>query len=176
MNTQNNETHHLHIGMRKIKSIIAVAVAFAIWQILRMFLPSLEPHPIFAYIYAIIEMRDTSEKTKTFGIRRIRATIIGLVIGLLFVSLSIQLCSLTDVQWLWTLIDFVLVMCASLTALCAAELFKCENFCGIAAIITVICLISTMETNRYLYAIMRVVQTVIGVVSALIVNSTISKK
>lgn len=45
---------HPHIGWRKIKSIIAIFVGFCFWQILRLFMPGLEVHPIFIYIYGMI--------------------------------------------------------------------------------------------------------------------------
>ncbi len=165
-----------HIGMRKLKSIMAVAVAFVIWQIIRLFVPGLEEHPIFAYIYAIIELRDTLEKTKTFGKLRIKATIVGLVIGLLFVALSVRLCALTTASWQRVFIDFVLVLIATIISLTTAELVKCENFCGIAAIITVICMLSDSDTDRYLYATMRVFQTLLGVFSAFVINYFVRRK
>ena len=58
-------TEHLpHIGMRKIKSVLALLISFVFWQGLRIFFPVLETHPIFAYVYSIIEMRENPEKTK----------------------------------------------------------------------------------------------------------------
>lgn len=160
------------IGMRKIKSLIAVSITFVIWQLVRIFLPQLEIHPLFAYIYALIEMRDTAEKTKKFGILRIKTTFIGLIVGLVFVSLSIQ-CSAWASATQQIFIDFVLILIASLISLCIAEKTGCENFCGIAAIISIICMVSHPGEDRYLYAIMRVVQTLLGVFAAAVVNSHI---
>ncbi len=165
-----------HVGMRKLKSLMAVAVSFVIWQIIRIFVPQLEEHPIFAYIYAIIEMRDTLEKTKTFGLLRIKATFVGLIVGLAFVSLSVKLCSYTDVAAYHILIDFGLVLVATLISLVVAELTNCASFCGIAAIISVICIVSHSDTDRYLYATMRVFQTLLGVFSAFLINALVRKK
>ena len=165
-----------HIGMRKVKSLIAVTITFIIWQLIRIPLPQLESHPLFAYIYSIIEIRDTAEKSISFGYLRIKATLIGLTIGLAFVAASIWLTGLTDLSWLKILIDFVLILIASLLALCAAEICDCKNFCGIASIIAVICLVSHTGEDRYLYAIMRVVQTLIGVFSAIVVNSYVGRR
>ncbi len=165
-----------HIGMRKFKSILAVAVSFVIWQIIRLFIPGMETHPVFAYIYAIIEMRDTPVKTKKFGLLRIKSTFVGLIVGLFFVSVSIKLCSLTEIQWHHIYIDFVLVLIATLVSLTVAEVTKCDNFCGIAAIIAVVCIVSHSDTDRYLYATMRVLQTVLGVFSAFVINTFIRRK
>ena len=165
-----------HIGMRKLKSIVAVAFSFIIWQLIRIFLPMLEIHPVFAYIYSIIEMRETPEKTKDFGGRRIKATFIGLIIGLLFVTLSIFVSQFVSSQWLFILLEFLVILIGALCALCVAEVLGCKNFCGIAAIIAVICMVSHSGEDRYLYAVMRVLQTLIGVFSAMAVNVLIKKK
>ena len=166
----------LHIGMRKIKSILAVSISFLIWQGIRIFLPMLEAHPIFAYIYSIIEMREIPEKTKNFGKLRIRATIIGLVIGLVFVTLSVYCSSKVTVEIWRIFVEFLFILVATLCSLCIAELFKCKNFCGIAAIITVICMVSHSGEDVYLYAVMRTIQTLIGVFSATIINVFVRKK
>lgn len=165
-----------HIGMRKIKSLAAVALSFVIWQIIRIFLPMLEVHPIFGYIYALIEMRETPEKTKNFGKLRIKATFVGLIIGLLFVTISIFATQYIESSWLSVLAEFGIILIAALCALCIAEAVGCKNFCGIAAIIAVICMVSHSGEDRYLYAIMRVLQTLIGVFSAMVVNISINKK
>ena len=60
----NRENHHLHIGRRKLKSIFAMFLGFCFWQLLRLVLPELETHPLFIYIYAMIEIRESSKKTK----------------------------------------------------------------------------------------------------------------
>lgn len=166
----------IHIGMRKVKSLLSVSVAFAIWQIIRLFLPMLEAHPVFAYIYAIVEMRESAEKTKNFGKLRIIATLTGLVVGLIFVAISLFATSNITSEFLKTLVEFVLVLVATLCSLCLAEVVHCKNFCGIAAIITVICMISHNEENVYLYAVMRVVQTLIGILSAMLINTFVPRE
>lgn len=160
-----------YIGARKIKSLLAVLLSFLTWQIFRCFLPWIEVHPIFAYIYAIIEMREVPEKTISFGILRIKATFIGLIIGLIFLTISIKMCSKVNISTIRIIIELILILIASLLALCISDLAGCKNFCGIAAIITIICLVSLSETDRYLYAFTRVLQTIIGVFSATIINT-----
>ena len=79
---------NIHIGMRKVKSLISLVISFIIWQLIRVLFPVLEVHPVFAYIYSVIEIRETPEKTKKFGKLRIKATFVGLVVGLVFITLS----------------------------------------------------------------------------------------
>lgn len=165
------------IGMRKIKSIIALVLSFLIWQIVRIFFPLLEVHPTFGYLYSIIEMRDSAEKTKRFGLLRIKATFIGLAIGLLLLSVSVLAGNIITNELLITFIDLFLICFGTLLSLWFAQLLDCKTFCGIAAIITVICMIRDRNTdiNIYLYAILRVVQTLLGVFSAWLVNSFICR-
>ena len=63
----------VHIGMRKIKTLLTIFVGFVIWQIFRIFFPDLEVHPLFTYAYGILEIRDTSEHTKTYSVQRLKA-------------------------------------------------------------------------------------------------------
>ncbi len=166
----------LHIGMRKVKSLIALVVTFIIWQVIRVFLPMLETHPVFAYIYSVIEIRETPDKTKKFGKLRIKATFIGLIVGLAFIILSVFVTAKINGGIWYLLTELLFILLATLISLLVAEKTKCENFCGIAAIISIICMVSHNEEDVYLYAIMRVVQTLIGVFSAMFINVFINKK
>lgn len=167
--------HLPKIGMRKVKSVLAALLAFAIWQVVRIFLPQLNIHPLFGYIYAIIEMRDTVQKTKEFGRLRIKATFIGLFTGLSAMPLSVKYGSFAVIGAQGVIVDLVIIMLGVLVTLWLAELFKCKNFCGIAAIIFVICMVrdKNLEMNIYIYAILRVFQTLLGVFSAWVVNSLV---
>ena len=57
-----------HVGLRKLKGILAIFIGFWIWQGIRLFFPDLEIHPMFVYIYGFLEIRETSDRTKDFGI------------------------------------------------------------------------------------------------------------
>lgn len=162
--------HLPHIGMRKVKSILAVFVGFWIWQLIRLFAPSLEVHPIYIYIYGLLEMRETSAKTVDFGKLRIKATAVALVVGLPVLLLSDYLQSLTQLVWLQNGIELAFVLLGSLVVLCAAEVIGCKSFCGLAAAILIILLISHSINEPLIYAILRSAQTVIGVSVAWLIN------
>ena len=85
-----------HIGMRKVKSVLAILAGFLLWQLLRLLVPGLEVHPIFIYIYGMIEIRETSEKTRDYGRMRILATFVAIGIGLPFMILTFFLGILLD--------------------------------------------------------------------------------
>ena len=162
------------IGLRKIKSLCSVCVAFIVWQIVRCIVPvELEVHPLFGYLYAIIEMRETPEKTKQFSAYRIKATLIGLTIGLSFLPISVYFAQHIPNVILLSLADLGLILLGVLVTLTAAEFFQCKNLCGIAAIIFAICMVRDKDAavNIYVYAILRTVQTFVGVFAAWLVNT-----
>lgn len=161
------------IGMRKVKSLLAVSISFIIWQVIRIWLPQLEVHPLFGYVYSIIEMRDSAEKTKTFSKRRIKATLLGLALGLGALPISIRFGTYAGDGFGYLLADMAIILVGILVTLWLAELLGCENLCGVAAVIFVICLVRDRNSalNIYLYAILRVWQTLLGVFSAWLVNT-----
>ena len=164
------------IGMRKIKSVISLVVAFFIWQLIRFIMPGLEPHPIFAYIYSVMEIRATTDETKKFGKLRIKATFIGLITAIFFIAISALTIAKIEASMWRLLAEVLVILIATLISLIFAEKAKCESFCGVAAMITIMCLVSHGEEDIYLHAIMRVCQTLIGVFSALIVNILVKKE
>lgn len=169
---EGHHEHHLphpHIGMRKVKSILAIFVGFCLWQTLRLFLPELEVHPIFIYIYGMIEIRETSEKTKDYGRMRIMATFTAILIGLPVMLLTDWLAPKLGPEWkIW--MEITVLILGALLVLVVAELVKCRVYCGLAAAIFMILMISHFESSMYLYSIMRAFQTIIGVIIAWIIN------
>lgn len=161
------------VGMRKVKSLLAVTLSFLIWQLVRIWLPQLEVHPLFGYVYSIIEMRDSAEKTKKFSKFRIKATLLGLAMGLSALPLSVRYGAYAGVGVTHLLADMIIILSGILITLWLAELLGCENLCGVAAVIFVICLVRDRNAtvNIYLYAILRVCQTLLGVFSAWAVNT-----
>ena len=166
--------YHLpHIGMRKMKSILAIFVGFWIWQLIRIFVPALEIHPIYIYIYGVIEMRETSEKTADFGKRRIKATFTALLVGLPILVLSQFLQNITILPWLHIAIELGAILMGSLITLCIAEIVGCKTLCGLAAAIVIILIVSHSDGEPLTYSVLRSVQTVIGVLVAWLINAKV---
>lgn len=164
------ESGYLHIGMRKVKSLLAIVIGFCIWQAIRLFFPDLEVHPLYIYIYSFLEVRDTSEKTKTLGMQRIRATFIGIALGLPMLFLRIWLHSVFENEVLLAMLDLLMVLVGVLAALQIAPHFRCGALTGIAAVVYIILLIYHADDGRYLYSLLRASQTLIGVFVAWLVN------
>lgn len=165
----NGHHFHPHIGMRKVKSILAIFVGFCLWQTLRLFLPELEVHPIFIYIYGMIEIRETSAKTMDYGKMRIMATFTAIVIGLPVMFLYDWIKPLLA-QSLHIWMEIGILILGALLVLIVAELVKCRVYCGLAAAIYMILMISHFESSMYLYSVMRAFQTIIGVSIAWFIN------
>lgn len=159
-----------HIGLRKLKSVMAVFVGFWLWQLIRVFVPRLEVHPIYIYIYGIIEMRETSDKTVNLGTLRIKATFTALGIGLPLLFLNVFLKSLTQIDWLKIAIELGVILVGVMIVLCVAEVVGCRNFCGLAASIMVILLVSRSDNEPLSYSLLRSIQTLMGVFIAWLIN------
>ena len=163
--------HHLpHIGLRKVKSILAIFAGFCLWQLLRLILPGLEVHPIFIYIYGMIEIRETSDKTTDYAKMRITATFVAIGVGLPMMLLADFLRPLLGQAWMLTGLEITVLLVGTLCVLIAAEWAKCKVYVGLSAAIYIILLVSHFNSSGYLYSIMRAFQTILGVGVAWLIN------
>lgn len=161
---------HIHIGMRKWKSLLAIFISFWAWQLIRLVFPDLEVHPIYMYIYGLIEIRDTSEKTVDFGSRRLKATLSAFLVGLPLLALVDVAKGFVSAEWAFVAIDLLFVMIGVLIVFAVAQKMGCKTFCGIAAIIYIILLVSHSDDGRYIYCLLRAFQTVLAVGIAWLLN------
>lgn len=159
-----------HVGLRKIKSLLAIFVGFWVWQLIRLFFPSLEIHPIYIYIYGLIEMRDSSQKTVSMGKNRIKATFTAIGVGLPSLLLIQFLTGLTAPVWLDTGIELAFLLLGVLLTLEIAEKVGCDSYCGLAAAIFIIFIISQKDGEPFMHSILRASQTIIGVFIAWLIN------
>lgn len=159
-----------HIGLRKGKSLLAIFVGFWLWQVIRIFFPELEVHPLYIYLYGLIEIRDSSEKTVNLGKSRLKATFTGLGTGLPLLALCEYLKGLVPGGCPQIGIEMGILLIGVLLTLIVAEKVGCKTFCGIAAIIFVILLVAHQDNERYIYSILRAFQTILGVFVAWLIN------
>lgn len=159
-----------HIGMRKLKSLLAIFVGFWIWQLIRLAFPELEVHPLFIYIYGLVEIRDTSKKTVELGGARIKATLIAISLALPMIYLMNLIQQAVTIAWVSAALDLGFLLAGVLIVLMVAEALGCKTFCGIAAIIYIILLIYHAGEDRYVYSVLRALQTILGVGVAWLIN------
>ena len=66
--------------------------------------------------------------------------------------------------------DLSVIMVGTLLTLLLAEKVGCKTFCGLAAAIFVILMVSHSNDDPYLYALLRASQTMMGVFNAWLIN------
>ncbi len=159
-----------HVGMRKVKSLLAILIGFLVWQGIRLFFPDLEAHPVFIYFYGLLEIRDSSDKTMSFGKLRIKSTFIALGVGLPALMLRLYFHEIVTMEWLLLTLDLLLLLAGVLLSLELGQRFGCDSMTGLTAIIYISLLIYHADEQRYVYALLRGSQTIIGVLVAWLVN------
>ncbi len=159
-----------HIGMRKWKSIFAIGISFFVWQLIRIPFPDLEVHPIYMYIYSLLEIRDSSQKTVDFSRRRLKANLCAFLVGLPLLAIMDLLKNLAPEGWACHLIELIFILFGTILTITIAQLMGCKTFCGIAAVIFIILLASHSNDGRYIYCLLRAFQTVAAVFIAWLLN------
>ncbi len=163
-------TSYVHIGMRKWKSVFAIFISFWIWQLIRLAFPGLEVHPIYMYIYSLIEIRDSSEKTVEFGGKRIKANVSAFLVGLPLLIIMDLLKYCTPEGWIYIAIELLFILIGTIITITVAQKMACDNFCGIAAIIYIILLVSHCKDGSYIYFLLRAAQTALAIFIAWLLN------
>lgn len=167
---EHEHLHLPHVGLRKLKSLLAIFVGFWVWQLVRLVFPSLEVHPLYIYIYGLIEIRETSQKTQDMGKCRIKATFTAMGVGLPLLAAIMYLTNLTEPAWLDAGIELAIILLGVLITLIIAEKVGCKAYCGLAAAIFIIFVISQREGEPVYYSVLRASQTIVGVFIAWLIN------
>ena len=160
--------HLPHIGMRKVKSALALLVSFLLWQGVRLLIPSLEVHPIFVYIYSLMEIRDSSKETADKGKPQIWATFLALGVGLALFVVSELIKAPLPLGWPRILVEVTMLMVGVVIMFLVAEAAHCKEFSGLTASIVIVMLIP--GEGKFVYALLRGGQTVAGIFIAWLIN------
>ena len=103
-----------------------------------------------------------------FGKVRIKATILALALGLPALALRDELLALAGGAVWEPFVEIAVLLLGVLLTLIAAEKLGYQEFCGFAAVVFIILMIS--DANRYVYATLRALQTILGVFIAWVIN------
>lgn len=151
--------HHFHIGMRIVKTVLAVFVC-SILGWLR------GETAFFSMIAAVLCMQKSAEKTLTTSFNRVIGTAVGGAYGVIVLFLETQF-RLQRILPLFYLIVSLMLIPVILTATGIKKP-------SVAAFACVVFLSTTVyhvgDSDPYTYALNRMLDTVIGIVVALIVN------
>ena len=161
------------VGMRMVKTAVAVMIAYGV------FLPfglvyNTEDYsgvlgqvgPVYACIACIVCIQSTLGQTLRSGLSRL----IGVAIGGALASATLLL---------GPLLDNHLLVLPILGVLCVAGLWLCllirrPEACAMACIVPCVILISWVTgADRYYYAAARILETVVGVCVAMLVNAVL---
>ena len=153
--------HHFHIGMRIIKTVIAVFVCAIIgWLRGEM--------TFFSMIAAVLCMQKSAEKTLSTSFNRVMGTAVGGAYGVIVLFLETQF-NLQRVPPLFYLVVSLMLIPVILTTIG----IKKPSVAGFACVVFLSTTVYHVgDADPYTYALNRMLDTVIGIVVALIVNLT----
>ncbi len=147
-------------GMRNIKTAVAVTLCYFIF--LPIWNPAGEVGPFYACIAAAICMQDSVEKSFRQGVSRTIGTLIGGAVGLVILVLD---------DWANSAVLLGLLLglgCVAVIWLC--NLIGRASSSSLGCVVLSVVLINHGGSERYLYFLSRVVETVVGIVAAVTVN------
>lgn len=141
------------IGKRNIKTAIAVSLSISTAKILRL------EYPFFAAIAAIFSMENSISNSFKAAVNRLLGTLVGASIGLIFVFIRPG--------------DAILSGLGTMLLIFICNIFKWDKAIAIAGIVFASIMLTPNLKNPISYSIIRVIETLIGIVIALLVNSLI---
>ena len=143
-----------HIGSRNIKTALSVLVCLVFW-----------PNSLFAAIAAVICVQDTVENSLNIGINRLVGTLLGGILGVIFLYI-------TNGLRLQNVLPLVVSIGVSLI-IYICNLIKKPSACSISSITLMSILVSQSYNDPLVYSIQRTVETAFGVIVAILINKYI---
>ena len=151
------------IGMRNIKTTLAVAVCLLLLS------PFEDLTPVPACFAAIICMQDSVEKTISSSLSRFIGTIVGGIVALTLVSLNTSILNNRLLLNLLFLIGITItIYICNIVGHGPASVAACFCLCLV--------MLSYNDTDRYSYAFIRIGETLLGCVIAIIINIILPNK
>lgn len=149
------------LGLRNIKTALAVVICILLFQLFN------RDNPFFACISAVICMHDTVEHSLTAGKDRLIGTLFGGLIGVIFIGI---LSFFPHINYPNAFIIGIGVVISIYTC----TLFSKPGSVTICCIVFIGIMITYTGAESYHYAIMRTVDTAVGVIIAILVNKYIN--
>lgn len=156
---------HFHVGMRIIKSVIAIFLSAVITDLK-------DGNPVSSTIAAIIVMKQDTQSAMNVGIERLIGTFIGGVYSFLF------LYAITFFEIpLFTILYYFFMSLLLIPVIKTCVLLKVPGSALNASFVVLVTLLSYItEYNKYQFVIDRMVDTMIGVVIAIAINRLLPAK
>jgi len=157
------------IGLRNIKTALAVLICLIGFR----FVDS-NRSPVYACIAAIISMQNTMENSISIGLSRFLGTVIGSTIGILFI--------LTKYLYYNMWLHFFFIAIGIIIVIYLNVFIKRRDSVAISCVVFLIIMINSENFGEQtahaslIYAVDRTVDTVIGVIVALLVNIAVRRR
>ena len=153
-------THLPRVGMRMIKTSLAVAVCFMIY-----FLRGEEGVPVFSTIAAIICMQPQVENSREAAFNRIIGTLVGAVFAILIIYV------IREIPWYYRFFRYMVISFTIIPVMYATVLLRKTGATALAGIVLLSICLSNMGRAPIIDAVNRSFETIVGILVSLGVNS-----
>ncbi|MFA5676510.1 MAG: GNAT family N-acetyltransferase [Christensenellales bacterium] len=152
------------IGMRTVKTVVAVGVCLLTFQLLKL---EDDINGVHAALAAVICMKSSLQHSLRTGIDRIIGTVLGSVIGVLFLLAAVNMPPL--LLCLTSVFGVLLII-----YLC--NVLRLQASVPISIVVFLIILISKHDANPLYYGLARLAETVFGIFVAYLTNRFLGRK
>lgn len=150
------------IGMRIIKSAIGVFLCFAIY-----FLRGKQGIPFYSAIAVLWCVQNDTRNTFSKAVQRTVGTVIGALYGLIFLTGSIHFMDEQDTLWYYFLLSVMVI-----PVIYTAVLFHKKNAAYFSCVVFLSIVVNHVgDENPYLFVLNRTLDTMIGILLGLVINS-----
>ena len=143
-----------YVGMRNVKTALAVAISVIVAEIFHL------QSPFFVATGALISMETTVKKGINAGIARVLGTIMGGLIGIITVLIAPS--------------NIFSLFLGTVLLITLLNILKWQDSISIACVVFCVIMITMTNENIVLYAFQRTVDTIVGIVISIIINYLIS--
>ena len=151
------------IGMRIIKSAVAVGICFLIY-----YLRGSRGVPFYSAIAALQCMQSYHKNSRTVAFRRMNGTLIGAFYGLIVIVIQCFVLLPHNIHYT---IYCAIVMLGVVASLYTAVVLNCQDAAYFSSVVFLcITMVHIGDENPYLFVLNRVVETLIGVIVGMLVN------
>jgi len=123
--------------------------------------------PFYACIASVLSMQDTPENSWKYGKTRLKATLLGGIVGIVFIFLN-------QLTFDWKLMPIITPL-GIIASIYLCNLVNWKAASGTACVVYCSVLINHSD-DMYVFALNRMIETAIGVLVAVLVNKFLFKK
>lgn len=152
------------IGLRTIKTALAVFLCLLLFP----------NEPFFACLTTVFCIQDTVSNSVTMAINRGLGTILGAIIGLLFLIVCRFLTYNIDIYIIRKLFVYITISIGIICVICLCNLLKKPGAINISCIAFLAVTTAHAFANPIHYSLNRIIETLFGIFIGLLVNKFIS--